>query len=105
MSDNLSKLLKDVEWEDLSHIQSEKDTFEIYRPSKGTKITVVDREMGYQGSPRDVETGYRDEDDNFWLASGQFDIRTVANDSTTVKEAIQMIKDNANTCVPTLKGK
>ena len=46
---------------------------------------------------RDIETGFRDPYDKFWLASGNFDIRT--HEDITIKEAIELIKKNANTCM------
>ncbi len=58
-------------------------------------LTVLDRMTGFGW--RDVETGYRDMDGNFWLASGNFDIRYYG--CKTVGEAIELIKSNANTCV------
>lgn len=45
---------------------------------------------------RDVETGFTDSEDNFWLASGEFDIREFPE--LTIKEAIKFIKKSANTC-------
>ena len=62
------------------------------------KITVLDRMTGWGGSIRDVETGYTDKDGKFWLASGNFDIRRL--DVKTIGEAIELIKGNANTCIP-----
>lgn len=51
-----------------------------YLPVEDGCITIVDRQTGftYPGTfqfRRDTETGFRDKDDNFWLASGDFDIR------------------------------
>jgi hypothetical protein len=63
------------------------------------KITVLDRMTGWGGGTRDVETGYTDKDGKFWLASGGFDIRH--SEAKTIGEAIALIKENANTCVPT----
>jgi len=57
-------------------------------------ITVLDRMTGFGW--RDVETGFRDPDGRFWLASGNFSIRMFPE--LTVKEAIAKIKENANTC-------
>lgn len=75
-------------------------------------ISILDRLTGYIGYVRDIETGFRaqcqeeykliSEPDqakryaNFWLASGNFDIRTFEG---TYAEAIQHIKNNANTCI------
>lgn len=63
-------------------------------------LTVLDRMTGYGGGIRDTETGFRDMDGNFWLASGGYDVRN--SGSKTIVEAIQWVKDNANTCIPDL---
>lgn len=59
-------------------------------------ITVVDRMTGF--GFRDIESGYRDVDGNFWLASGNYDVRD--SGCKTVGEAIQWIKQRANGCDP-----
>ena len=59
-------------------------------------ITVLDR-MTWCSSVRDIESGFRDPYGKFWLASGDFDIRDKGD--ITVRDAIQLIKDNANTCI------
>jgi len=56
----------------------------------GHQFTVLDRMTGY--GYRDVETGYRDADNVFWLAYGFFDIR---NFTGTYAEAIDHLKANA----------
>lgn len=61
-------------------------------------LTVLDRLTGFEGYVRDVETGFRDCDGNFWLASGDFDIRDY--NPETIGDAIIAIKKNANTCIP-----
>ena len=58
-------------------------------------ITVLDRMTGF--GHRDVETGYRDPDGKFWLASGSYDIRRF--NLITLGDAIKHIKENANTCI------
>ena len=57
-------------------------------------ITVLDRMTGY--GYRDVETGFRDTDGKFILASGQFDVRDHGCD--TVGDAIHLIKERADNC-------
>ncbi len=80
-------------------------------------ISVVDRVTGFGYGTRDIETGFRakgQEDHkllskpgeakryaDFWLASGNFDIR---NFKGTYREAIEHIKDNANTCIGELRS-
>ena len=64
----------------------------------GSIISVLDRLTGYgDGDIRDIETGYKDKDGLFWLASGNFDIRDYGELSYI--EAVDKIKKNANTCV------
>ena len=58
-------------------------------------ITVLDRMTGFGW--RDVETGFRDPAGAFWLASGGFDIR--CQDVKTFRQAIDLVKQNANTCI------
>jgi len=58
-------------------------------------ITVLDRMTGFSFG-RDIESGFRDPYNKFWLASGNFDIREQGD--ITVREAIRLIKDNANIC-------
>jgi hypothetical protein len=60
-------------------------------------ITVLDRLTGFEGYFRDVETGYRDLNGEFWLASGNFNI--LEQGCETFGEAIELIKKNANNCV------
>ena len=57
-------------------------------------ITVLDRMTGFSFG-RDTETGYRDPDGKFWIASGMFDIR--AHMPMTFADAVKLIKQNANT--------
>lgn len=58
-------------------------------------ITVLNRRTGF--GYRDVETGYRDPDGVFWLASGGRDVRLAGCE--TVGAAIAWVKKNANACV------
>jgi hypothetical protein len=58
-------------------------------------LTVLDRMTGF--GFRDIETGYRDPDGNFWLASGLRDVRN--SDVVNMQEAIDWVKERANTCV------
>lgn len=78
------------------------DGYNVAFHSNIGSITVLDRMTGFTGMDghgmRDVETGYRDKDGNFWLASGRFDIRDL--NPKTVGEAIDLIKKNANNCIP-----
>lgn len=62
------------------------------------RITVLDRETGWGYGVRDIESGYKDEEGKFWLASGNFDIRCYCDKYASFKEAAELIKRNANTC-------
>lgn len=66
-------------------------------------LTVVDRVTGFGNGIRDTETGFRDSNDLFWLASGMCDVRV--SGANTVKEAIDWVKRKANTCIPEEKSK
>ncbi len=76
------------------------DQDQVYFHSNLGSLTVVDRMTGYGYGIRDTETGYRDQDGNFWLASGNQDVRL--SGAKTIGEAIDWVKLNANTCVPDL---
>ena len=58
-------------------------------------ITVVDRMTGFGW--RDIESGYRDIEGKFWLASGGCDVR--CSGAKTMQEHVDWIKENANICV------
>ena len=58
-------------------------------------LTVLDRLTGYGW--RDVETGYRDSNGEFWLASGNQDV--TMSTVKTIGEAIKWVKERANTCI------
>lgn len=60
------------------------------------RITVLDRLTGFGYNVRDIETGYMDNEKHFWLKSGQFDIMKYPE--LTIQEAVEMIKNRANTC-------
>ena len=58
-------------------------------------LTVLDRLTGFGW--RDIETGYRNIEGKFWLASGNMDVRE--SGAQTIQEAIDWVKVYANTCV------
>ena len=60
------------------------------------RITVLDRLTGYGNGIRDIETGYTDHANRFWLASCDFDIRNYP--TLEIEEAIAKIKHESNTC-------
>ena len=77
---------------------SDTDTQKAFHSREFGSITILDRMTGYGGGVRDVETGYKDLDGNFWLASGGFNILEIAK-GKTIGDAIDLIKSNANTCI------
>lgn len=58
-------------------------------------FTVLNRMTGF--GHRDTETGYRDTEGKFWLASGGYDVR--CSGVATFSEAIEWVKSRANNCV------
>lgn len=87
-----STLLTELRFHELQY-RSEDDQQWALHTNLGS-ITVLDRMTGFGW--RDVESGYRDKEGKFWLASGNFDVRSAG--CNTVKEAINYVKQNANTC-------
>ena len=67
------------------------------------RISILDRETGWGGDGyfplRDIETGFRDPNGKFWLASCDFDIRREGT-GMTYAQAIDHIKAHANNCIP-----
>lgn len=59
-------------------------------------LTVLNRMTGFGW--HDIETGYRDMDGKFWLASGGYDVRN--SECETLGDAITWVKQRANTCNP-----
>ena len=57
-------------------------------------FTVLVRLTGYGWV--DIETGYRDPNGEFWLASGNQDV--TKSTAKTIGEAIEQVKERANTC-------
>lgn len=55
-------------------------------------LTVVDRMTGF--GHRDTETGFRDPEGKFWLASGMYDVRN--SGAITIQDAIEWVKTHAN---------
>ena len=89
--------IKGISWIDESNNRIDDDQFYYYYLGQyglSERITILDRMTGFGW--RDIETGYKDIDGKFWLASGNFDIREYPE--LTIKEAIAFIKKNANNC-------
>jgi hypothetical protein len=87
-----AKLL-DLHWK-VETIGEEENTLYSVNIEDVGRITVLDRMTGF--GFRDIESGYKDKDGKFWLASGHFDVRAIHD--LTVAQAIELIKRNANTC-------
>ena len=85
--------VKDLTWrESVSSYDQDYGTSMLYTTDIDSgRITVLDRMTGF--GYRDIETGYKDKDRLFWLASGNFDIREYPQYS--IEEAIELIKVNA----------
>jgi hypothetical protein len=73
------------------------DKLFIVKLVSGGKITVLDRMTGYGNGIRDIETGYRNPQGLFWLASGGCDARSL--NGTTYEDVIVWVQKNANTCI------
>ena len=67
--------------------------YEINLP-RNIRITVLDRMTGF--GYRDIETGLRNSKNKFWLASGNFDIRSFLPLNLT--DVMKKIKKNSNNC-------
>jgi len=70
------------------------DNHQVAFHSELGSITVLDRRTGFGW--RDIESGYRDKDGKFWLASGNIDVRE--SGCATIGEATEWIKRKANNC-------
>lgn len=82
---------------DLFHMpeyQGEDDEQYAFHSELGS-LTVLDRMTGFGW--RDIETGYRDPKGKFWLASGNYDVRS--SGCSTVGAAIEWVKKRANNCI------
>jgi hypothetical protein len=91
-------LVKDLTFSRSYHMDGEDilDTCRVIKKTpygvKVVRISVLDRMTGF--GHRDVETGFRDLNNSFWLVSGDFDIRYFPE--LTANEAINKIKHEAN---------
>lgn len=89
-------MLGGLTWNETTHCEGE-DTLYTAHLADGGRITVLHRKTGYEGGWFDTESGYRDADGKFWLASGNRDVRD--NADFTVQQSIDWVKAHANTCV------
>lgn len=91
------QLIKDTEFKEVDMSYSDSDRQWAAHLDCGS-LTVLDRMTGFGHGIRDIETGFRAPNGDFWLASCDFDIRRFPD--LTVKEAINKVKEYANSCVP-----
>ena len=91
---DLTQKIKDLTFKDIP--MGDPDSSKKAHHAPWGSITVLDRMTGFGW--RDVETGFRDPGGLFWLASGDFDITDFPD--LSISEAIELIKENANTCIP-----
>ena len=91
--------VKDLEFTKTT--QGDTDTLHSCKGEFG-RITILDRETGWGFNERDIETGFKDTKNKFWLVSGMFDIRDYPE--LAVNEAISIIKERANTCMGIQRG-
>jgi hypothetical protein len=90
----LTDTVGSIEWKEEPLLDGE-DTRYSALIEDGSRLTVLDRMTGF--GYRDIETGYRDSANKFWLASGRKDIRV--HPELTISEAVEWVKEHANTCV------
>ena len=79
---------------DFHRIQCYEDDVQYVLHTNLGSLTVLNRMTGF--GYRDVETGYRDHEGKFWLASGGYDVRHCG--AVTFGEAVKWVKENANNC-------
>ena len=86
-------ILKDMEFHNVKSEYGDNIQYALH--TNLGSLTVLNRMTGY--GFRDTETGYRDPEGKFWLASGDLDVRE--SGAKTIKDAIEWVKSYANTCV------
>ena len=94
----MSKTVKDFVW--IRPLTVDDSCLYVYHCEIG-RFTVLERTTGFTNGEgnevRDTETGFRDKDDKFWLASGMMDIRQ--HPDLTEEQAMQWVMLHANTCI------
>lgn len=85
-------LLSELVWE--VHHPHEEDVLYVAHLDTGDRLTVLYRQTGYSDDHFDTESGYLGATGDFWLASGDKDVRN--NFDFTVQQAIGWIKQHAN---------
>ncbi len=67
--------VKDIEWKELHYSENILYSYDF----EGGRLTILDRETGWEFRSRDIETGYKDSQGKFWLASGAMMFETTQN--------------------------
>lgn len=97
----LSAPIQDVKWNEtkigVMDEFCEPDTLWWAYVENGNRLTVLRRTTGFSFGSVDVESGFRDADGKFWLASGMCDVR-LAPEVKTVADAIEWVKAHSNNC-------
>lgn len=88
------KSIKDIVWISEKMCDGEDTLNRASIPNVG-RFTVLDRMTGF--GYRDVETGFKDMECKFWLASGDKDVRKYPDMS--IEDAVNWVKCHANNCV------
>ena len=88
--------ISDLKWKEETRDNSEDKIY--FATTEYGVISVLNRMTGWANGGRDTETGFRDMDGKFCLASGMFDIRDFGEE--TIEDAIELIKNKANNCIP-----
>lgn len=86
--------IKDIVWI-VEKMSDGEDTLNRANIPNVGRFTVLDRMTGF--GYRDVETGFKDMEGKFWLASGQKDVRDYPDMS--IQDAVEWVKRHANQCV------
>lgn len=89
-------LVKELDWKKESRMDGEDIIFTVH--TDFGRFTVLDRLTGWGDvCRRDTETGFKNKEGRFWLASGMFDIRHFPK--LTIAEAADLVKKEANICM------
>lgn len=96
MFEQLNQKVCDLNFTEKQYPESETISYHSIIDGIGT-ISILDRMTGFSFYGRDIETGFKDINGTFWLASFQrFDIRDYPD--MNVIKAIHEIKKRSNTC-------
>lgn len=98
---SLSTPIRDVKWNEtkIGAVDEfeDHDTLWSAYVENDNRLTVLRRTTGFSFGSIDVESGFRDAEGKFWLASGMCDVR-LAPEVETVADAIEWVKAHSNNC-------